>query len=290
MKLRGRFKIRLFSQYICKERYVLKTRKKKNKSPFRILFEAQLFNIFVMLPLNILNLIQRMPFVLLVLLSSSIALLLYKITRKNIIMMVYLRFSIRCYFLLNGIWLSIDPKIKELGPNIFITNYAVPIDFLVHYLTLTLRKIIILPNIYFNLPKSRAKSCFYFYLLDALASLFKENYRTLYYISGFLPREEFTIEDFKKKDFFIEQYLENDFSVLETANFEYEPYKQIPFSLMLAIKHQKPAYVLEMAGSENAIYASILFPRLIKVRLKGVVEPNPDIKVMVDDYYSILNR
>ncbi|MFA5880103.1 MAG: hypothetical protein WC860_08030 [Candidatus Margulisiibacteriota bacterium] len=261
----------------------------KNKSKIKTFIETFLSNAFILLPLHILTLIQRLPFIIFFLILSSVFFVLYRITRKNMIAIIYFRFSLIFYFFLNGIWLSLDPKIKELRSNIFIINYAAPIDFLIHYIMLPLQKIVILPDIYFNFYKNRQKFCFYLYIIDGLVSIFKENYRSLYYMLGFLPRENFSIQDFKQKEFFVEKYLDNDFYLCETANFDYEPYQQIPFSLMLAIKKQKPVYILEMIGSDQSIYSSFFFPRKIKVKIKGVIEANPDVKIMVESYYQLLN-
>jgi hypothetical protein len=210
-----------------------------------------------------LSFVQALPFLLLCVLCSPFIIFTYYIIKDNWFSAFLLRVLAKIYFFINGIYLQIDEKVASLPPSIIISNTQYLHETLLLWGSLSLKKIGLWPE-----------------------ERFKEYLR----IARFLPREKFTIFDFSTTTFEAESYLEKNYGLFQTERFVYSKDAQIPFLLMLAAKNKRPVIIVDFENIENYPFASLFFPRLIKLKLVGKVEHNSDLKKMVSDYRALIKQ
>ncbi len=220
--------------------------------------------------LKILTFLQRLPFIIFVIVTISFSYLFFLVFRNNKLLIFNTKFLIRIYFFLNGIHLKIDPKIKKIQ-GIIIADNNININSVILFLIFS--KIILV------MPED-------FFLQNKKGYNLKNIINRVLFSNGFFPKESFSYDNYKKQIFYCEEYLDYGFNLGECINWQNAEKEQIPFSLMLGIKKKIPIALVEILGSENAIFASFFMPQKIEIKLKKIIPADLDLAQTITEYLT----
>ncbi len=120
------------------------------------------------------------------------------------------------------------------------------------------------------------RSAFFRFFCDTLG-LFEEN-------------PSFDFYTYKETLFHADDYVEADFNIVQAVHVKRQKTEQIPYALMIGLKHQLPILFCRLHGSERSVFASFLSPQKVYLKVHERVEPSKKVEITLIRYRKILEE
>ncbi len=176
----------------------------------------------------------------------------------------------RFFLWINGIRVHVNQSVfKTLERNIVWCSYFSPIDYLILFSIMPYKTVQYLPMNFIQYG-------FFRFFCDALG-IFEEE-------------AHFDYGSYQKKVFHADDYAEAGFNLVQAVHVKRQKTEQIPYALMIGLKHQFPILFCRLHGSERTIFASFLSPESVHLKVHERVSPSKKVEVTLIRYRKILEE
>lgn len=215
--------------------------------------------------LSVIGLMQRTPLLLCFCAGFGVVYMTYRLFGRHRWLVGYVRGFLRFFFAVNGLFISLEnaKEVQKLENGVFISNYFGVYDLLILWVSLPYRKLLFVPSSFFQQTP---------HFLRGIAHT----------LGIYVAESEFDIHSYKTKQFIAEPYINAKFLLVETVKVVRQHHESIPYTFMLALKHQLPVYLYQLRGSEKVRFATFLTPKTVSLKKVARIDisKRPEIAVL----------
>ncbi len=229
--------------------------------------------------------LQHVPFVLVFGGTYLPMWIMYRVTGNHERLSRFYRRWLWLYFAFNSIFVRRDPALTRAKGAIILFAYEDPVEYLLGFTALGYKKLVMVPPGFTSrVTQLRYANCPLFFVMRAIMrSVAKSDRDFLTHIMGYCEPQPFSIHDYQHQSFFVEPYLARGFNLVEGARARVG-LGPIPFSLMMAIKHQRPVMLVKIKGKDGIPFASMVTPAIVNFVVEKTISPSADMKDYLDPY------